>query len=168
MNEQESIAFLSDVAFVAFPSVRQWLLTTDRYNETVKMMAKGLSDINRDEAKAVIDSWITGRVEAPKYLRDGFVLHIRACAMDIRASEALRKRKIEDEQKQKPVPKAMQSVKLCGLWTEHWLPIRFKIDSGELSPEDGLAEWAVIVDRASTARVKFTMETDMEDDSEWQ
>ena len=58
MTETEAIDFLSDVAFVAFPSVRQWLLTTDKYNATIRMMAKTLADIDRDEADAVIDSWI--------------------------------------------------------------------------------------------------------------
>lgn len=146
MTEQESIAFLSDTAFVAFPSVRQWLLTTDRYNETVKMMAKGLSDIKRDEADAVIDSWITGRVEAPKYLRDGFVLHIRACALARRASEAAAKQKAEDARKLEPVPEVMRSVQQTGLWTEYWLPIKAAVDTGELAASDAMRQWNAILD----------------------
>lgn len=146
MNQEESIAFLSDVAFVAFPSVRQWLLTTDRYNETVKMMARALSDIARDEADAVIDSWITGRVEAPKYLRDGFVLHIRACAMARRASEAAARQRAEDARKLEPVPQVMRSVQQSGLWTEYWLPLKAAVDTGELAASDAVAQWNAILD----------------------
>lgn len=146
MTQEESIAFLSDVAFVAFPSVRQWLLTTDRYNETVRMMARALSDIARDEADAVIDSWITGRVEAPKYLRDGFVLHIRACAMDRRAVEAAAKRQAEDARKLEPVPQVMRSVQQTGLWTEYWLPLREAVDTGDLAASDAVAQWNAILD----------------------
>lgn len=146
MNQEESIAFLSEVAFVAFPSVRQWLLTTDKYNETVKMMARALSDIARDEADAVIDSWIAGRVEAPKYLRDGFVLHIRACAMDRRAVEAAAKRQAEDARKLEPVPQVMRSVQQSGLWTEYWLPLKAAVNTGELAASDAVRQWNAILD----------------------
>lgn len=145
MNQEESIAFLSDVAFIAFPSVRQWLLTTDRYNETVKMMAKGLSDIERYEADAVIDSWITGRVEAPKYLRDGFVLHIRACALAQRAATVFAKRQAEDARKLEPVPQVMRSVQQTGLWTEYWLPLKAAVNTGELAASDAMAQWKDIL-----------------------
>ena len=146
MTQEESIAFLSEVAFVAFPSVRQWLLTTDRYNETVKMMARALSDIARDEADAVIDSWMSGTVSYPKYLRDNFVLEIRACAMHTRGLEAAAKRQVEDARKLEPVPQVMRSVQQTGLWTEYWLPLRAAIDTGELGASDAVAQWNAILD----------------------
>lgn len=145
MNEQESIAFLSDVAFVAFPSVRQWLLTTDRYNETVKMMAKGLSDIKREEADAVIEAWVTGNMTPPKYMRDTFVLEVRACALD-------RRKKIEDHARRTAtaVPSrsqvSMRTIQTMRIWTEHWLPLAAQVRAGELSAKDALATWYAIVD----------------------
>ena len=146
MNEPEAIEFLSDVAFVAFPSVRQWLLTTDKYNATVRMMARALSDIARDEADAVIDSWMSGRVSYPKYLRDNFVLEIRACAMHARGLEAAAKRQAEDARKLEPVPQVMRSVQQTGLWTEHWLPLKAAVDTGELAASDAVRQWNAILD----------------------
>lgn len=164
MNQEESIAFLSEVAFVAFPSVRQWLLTTDRYNETVKMMAKALSDITRGEADAVIDSWMSGRVSYPKYLRDNFVLEIRACAMHARGLEAVAKRQAEDDQKLEPVPEVMRSVQQSGLWTEHWLPLKAAVDTGELAASDAVRQWNAILDSQFSRRVYGIIESEPSDD----
>ena len=58
----------------------------------MKMMAKGLSDIKRDEADAVINDWVTGNITPPKYMRDTFVLEVRACALE-------RRKKMEDHKK---------------------------------------------------------------------
>ena len=164
MTQEESIAFLSDVAFVAFPSVRQWLLTTDRYNETVKMMARALSDIHRDEADAVIDSWMSGRVSYPKYLRDNFVLEIRACAMHARGLEAAAKRQAEDARKLEPVPQVMRSVQQTGLWTEHWLPIKAAFDCGQVSRDDALAQWHAKLDEAFQRPVRGYITTEPDND----
>lgn len=149
MNETEAIEFLSDVAFVAFPSVRQWLLTTDKFNATIRMMAKTLADIDREEADAVIDSWITGRVEAPKYLRDGFVLHIRSCAMARRQQE-IAERQLKEEQAKEVSPGVhiFNQIQGCGVWTEHWLPIKAAFDCGQLSREDAMARWHATLDEA--------------------
>jgi hypothetical protein len=148
MTEAESIEFLNDVAFVAFPSVRDWLVQTKTPNESVKMMVRALSDISRDEADAVIDSWITGRIAAPKYLRDGFVLHIRACAMERRhqrweAEEAQRKR--QEERQTYAERSVMQSIQTMEIWTEHWMPMQAAVRSGELDQSSALRQWYAIV-----------------------
>ena len=161
MTETEAIDFLSDLAFVAFPSVRQWLLTTDKYNATIRMMAKTLSDIDRDEADAVIDSWITGRVEAPKYLRDGFVLHIRACAMARRQQE-IAERQLRDEQAKEIMPgvHVFNQIRGCGLWTGEWLPIKAAFDAGQITRDDALAYWHAKLDEAFQRPVRGYITTE--------
>lgn len=165
MTETESIEFLNEVAFVAFPSVRNWLVTTKTPNESVKMMVRALADINRDEADAVIDSWITGRVEAPKYLRDGFVLHVRACAMARRQQE-IAERQLRDEQAKEIMPgvHVFNQIQGCGVWTEHWLPIKAAFDCGQLNRDDALARWHAKLDEAFQRPVRgyITTEPDNE------
>lgn len=148
MTEAESIEFLNDVAFVAFPSVRDWLVQTKTPNESVKMMVRALSDISRSDADAVIDEWITGRIEAPKYLRDGFVLHIRACALAQRhqrweAEEAERKR--QEERQPAAERSVMRSIQTMAIWTEHWMPMQAAVRLGELDQASALRQWYAIV-----------------------
>lgn len=148
MNEDESIEFLNEVAFIAFPSVREWLRSTDAPNESTRMMVRALSDISRSDADAVIDDWITGRIEAPKYLRDGFVLHIRACALARRqkrweAEEAERKR--QEERKPAAERSVMRSIQTSQIWTEHWLPLQAAVRLGELDQASALHQWYAIV-----------------------
>lgn len=146
MNETESIEFLNQVAFVAFPSVREWLVQTKTPNESVKMMVRALSDISRSDADAVIDDWITGRIEAPKYLRDGFVLHIRACALDRRQKRfVVEEAKRREEEVKQPRPSIMRTVQGNPLYTEHWLPMKAAVERGELERESALSQWYAIV-----------------------
>jgi len=145
LSEQEAIDFLSQAAFVAFPSVRDWLSATKTPNESIKMMAKGLSDIKRDEADAVIDSWITGRVEAPKYLRDGFVLHIRACALQIRAERVFAEKQAERHEQERRRAQAStyigSQIRNKGAFVTDWPKIRSAYDRGELTREEALQTW---------------------------
>ena len=145
MTEAEAIEFLSDVAFVAFPSVRQWLLTTDKYNATIRMMAKALAEIGRDEADAVIDTWVCGKVTPPKYLRDTFTLEIRACALE------QRRRKAEQQQREAtPEPAqprvSMRTIQTMQVWTDRWLPLAAMVRSGEMDQRDAIAKWHAILD----------------------
>lgn len=153
MNEPEAIEFLSDVAFVAFPSVRQWLLTTDKYNATIRMMTKALAEISRSEADAVIDTWICGKVTPPRYLRDTFALEIRACALE------QRRRKAEQRQRESiPEPSqprvSIRTIRGCELWTAYWLPMQAAVSAGELENSEALRQWRVILE-AESAKIKL-------------
>ena len=153
MSEPEAIDFLSDVAFVAFPSVRQWLLTTDKYNATIRYMAKTLAEINRNEADAVIDTWVCGKITPPRYLRDTFALEIRACALE------QRRRKAEQQQREAiPEPSqpkvSIRTIRGCELWTVYWLPLQAAVAAGEIENKEALRQWQAILDSES-ARIKL-------------
>ena len=153
MTEPEAIEFLSDVALVAFPSVRQWLLTTDKYNATIRYMAKTLAEINRNEADAVIDTWVCGKITPPRYLRDTFALEIRACALE------QRRRKAEQQQREAiPEPSqpkvSIRTIRGCELWTAYWMPLQAAVAAGEIENKEALRQWQAILDSES-ARIKL-------------
>lgn len=147
MTDQEAIAFLSGYAFVAFPSVREWLATTERPNDTVRLWAKALTKCERAECEAVIDAWIDGTIEAPKFLRDGFTLHIRACVMEARRKK-LASKPLEEQRKHLSQGQSiMEAINGSELYQREWEPRLAAIKLGEMDEKIALREFKLILDQ---------------------
>jgi hypothetical protein len=136
LNDTEAIDFLANYAFVAYPSVREWVASTEKPNDTVRIWAKALTRCNRDECQTVIDSWLDGSIEAPKYLRDGFATHIRQCVVFQRAKE--KKQQMQADLKNEigtPKPRTQTSSVLGPTCTEIFaIAARYK--SGEIAIDE--------------------------------
>lgn len=90
MTEDEAKSFLIDSAFVAFPAARKFvLLNSSDPAATVAAQAKALWCIDREEAQAVLERWLTGRVAAPDADElENFALTIRKAALRNRPEKA--------------------------------------------------------------------------------
>jgi hypothetical protein len=98
MLQKEAEEFLVDVAWVAFPAARAFVVTNSSSpKKTVEFEAKALLAIDYQEAVSVIDRWTTGSLPPPsgREFNDGFALHIRAVVMNDR-SKFIRKQPLEE------------------------------------------------------------------------
>lgn len=103
MLQNEAEEFIRDIAWVAFPAARAFVITNSPSpRQTLEFEAKALLSIDFQEAISVIDRWTTGSLPAPsgKEFNDGFALHIRAVVMNDRA-KSIRKQPLEELQKNK-------------------------------------------------------------------
>lgn len=101
MLQKEAEEFLVDIAWVAFPAARAFVITNSKNpRKTVEFEAKALLAIDFQEAVSVIDRWTTGALPAPsgREFNDGFALHIRAVVMNDRSS-VIRKQPLEELRK---------------------------------------------------------------------
>lgn len=83
MTPTETKEFFSR-AFVAFPSVPQWLKEASvDPSATLSTWQRTLEPITLEEADMVLDGWITGDIPNPPtgYRRELFAIDLKGCAM---------------------------------------------------------------------------------------
>ena len=147
MNTTEAKDFLGNYAFIAFPSVREWLEKTENPDATFGIWAKVLAPLDRSECERVIDTWIDGSVASPQaYQRDLFATHLRACAMHNRGvamrSESLRSQS-EDLAKGQAVKP--WSLATDDIYEKHWLPRLALIQAGQMEESVAKSEYRKIL-----------------------
>jgi len=146
LNIQQAEDFLSNYAFVAFPSVRTWLRSTDHADSTFDMWAKALTKLEVAECRDVIDAWVAGDLEQPAYLRDSFPYHIRGC-VNQRRRASMAKDAMQSHWQATRRTSAMQDVvQTDSLWNEFWEPLRKAVVEGQMTKAAALAEWNQILD----------------------
>jgi hypothetical protein len=150
LTPTEAKDFLGNYAFLAFPSVREWLEKTENPDATFGIWAKVLAPLDRSECERVIDTWIDGSVASPQaYQRDLFATHLRACAMHARGvamrSDALRSQS-EDLAKGQAVKP--WSLATDDLYNERWLPLKEQVELGHLSKDEAFGQWRGILKEA--------------------
>jgi hypothetical protein len=150
LTQSESEDFLKDYAFAAFPTVREWLRGTDTPDRTFEIWAKALLKCERHECEAVIDAWVSGDIEPPKFLRDGFTLHVRACVMEARRKR-LASKPLEDQRTHLAQGQGvMRGIEQADLWQRYWVPLKAAVDLGEMSRESALSQWKAIIETEFT------------------
>jgi hypothetical protein len=147
LTQEDAEDFLKNYAFVGFPGLAEWLRGTDNADRSFEMWAKALVKCERKECEAVIDAWISGDVEAPKYLRDGFVLHIRSCVMARRSQQRIYAEKVANAA-QAEMPKQrsiMGQIQGSKIWIDNWEPMKEAVLAGELDQQSALHQWYAIL-----------------------
>ena len=139
MSPDEARKFLTDVAFVAFPSVREWLRSTDRPEETFTLWTKAMAAVSWTEGQAVIDRWLSGQITPPRFLRDSFIAELRACV------PAVRKPQQPQQVESVPEGERYQPTK-DPLYLKYWVPLKGAVDAKEITEESALAQWKAILE----------------------
>jgi hypothetical protein len=152
MNIDEARGFFEKCVFVSFPQVMTWLYETSPDPEsTLNVWIKALEKITLEEAKEVIKIWALGldpKNKAPEaYQRDQFHLHIKSCALEMRAVRNAKQVAADEraQTKRQTFP-AMNYVRGFSIWTDCWVPLQKKVESREMSLEDALAKWNALID----------------------
>ncbi|NDF13211.1 MAG: hypothetical protein EB060_10425 [Proteobacteria bacterium] len=139
MTPDEARRFLSEVAFVAFPSVREWLRSTEHPEETFTLWTKAMASVSWTEGQTVIDRWLSGQITPPRFLRDSFVADLRACVPAVR--------KPQQPQQVESVPEGERYRPTEDpLYLKYWVPLRAAVATGEITEESALAQWKAILD----------------------
>jgi hypothetical protein len=152
MNIDEAKGFFEKCVFVCFPQVMTWLYETSPDPEsTLNVWIKALEKITLEEAKEVIKIWSLGldpKNKAPEaYQRDQFHLHIKSCALEMRAvRNAEQVAADERAQTKRQTFPAMNYVQGFPIWTNFWVPLQEKVETREMSIEDALAKWNAHID----------------------
>ena len=139
MTPDEARKFLSEVAFVAFPSVREWLRSTDRPEETFTLWTKAMAAVSWTEGQAVIDRWLSGQITPPRFLRDSFVAELRACVPAVRKPQQAEQMEVVPEgERYRPTEDP--------LYLKYWVPLKGAVDAQEITEESALSQWKAILD----------------------
>jgi hypothetical protein len=146
LNADEARKFLTDVAFVAFPSVRDWLRGTDRAEETFSLWTQSMSSLGWSECETMIGKWLSGDVPPPRFLRDSFVAELRACVLDQRSKQAAKARFDEPTAAvDEPEGQRYQPTK-DPLYLKYWVPLKGAVDAKEITEDSALSQWNAILD----------------------
>ena len=132
MIPEDAKRFLSDVAFVAFPSVREWLRSTERPEKTADMWRAALADLTWGECEAIVTKWVSGQIPPPRFLRDNFIAELRACVMFERSK---RMRREESEDLAETIGKPAYHPTQDDIYITHWLPLLQQVKDGTMAPE---------------------------------
>lgn len=143
MNADEARKFLTDVAFVAFPSVRDWLRGTDRAEETFGLWTQSMSSLGWSECETMIGKWLSGDVPPPRFLRDSFVAELRACVLDQRNKQAAKDRLTDPVKVEAGV---RYDFRCDPIYEQYWIPLRAAVATGEISEDSALSQWRLILD----------------------
>ena len=134
MQLQEAFNFLTEVAYIAFPAARKFVLMNSKDpKSTTESHAKALLSLSRDECQAVIDSWLTGLVDPPTdedYANFG--LTIRSAAMANRFKKAASK-PLDDIRR---VDAGNQARVPIRPYIERLMALKRQRQNGELSQEE--------------------------------
>jgi len=126
---EEAKRFLSDVAFVAFPSIREWLRSTERPEKTADMWRAALANLNWDECESIISKWVSGQIPQPRFLRDNFISELRACVMFERSR---RLRSSEDEKLQETIGQRSYHPTKDEIYLKYWVPLLQQVKDGTM------------------------------------
>lgn len=148
MDTKEATEFLRDCAFVAFPSLRQWLEGTDRCNDTLKMWITALGKLDDSECRAVVEEWITGTIPPPRFMRDAFVAELAACVREKRRQNIQQQRNAETLEATCVTKGGPHIVWGSEVYVREWLPRKAAVECGELTADQARREWRLILDSA--------------------
>jgi hypothetical protein len=137
LSPEEAREFLTDVAFVAFPGVKEWLRTTDRPEETFTLWTKAMKSLKWDDCQAVIDRWLSGQIKPPTYLRDSFVAELAACVPAVRKRTEPEVERVPESERYRPTQDP--------LYLTYWGPLKKAVDNKELSIESARIQWHAII-----------------------
>ena len=132
MIPEEAKRFLSDVAFVAFPSVRDWLRSTEKPEKTADMWRAALADLTWSECEAIVTKWVSGQIPPPRFLRDNFIAELRACVMFERSK---RMRREESEDLANKIGTSSYHPTQDDIYRTHWIPLLQQVKDGTMGPE---------------------------------
>lgn len=130
MTEQEALEFMVDVAYIAFPQARQFVLMNSKNpQETTRAQSKALFDLEVPECLSVIDRWLTGKLPSPFGGEfEQFALHIRATVLQDRSKKA-RSRPIDEIRR---VDRSNHSPILVGPYLDRIWASRDQFKNGEI------------------------------------
>lgn len=143
MTNDEARSLIRD-AFIAFPSVLEWLKEkSPDAEQTIAGWSNVVSKMDSHYARKVLDAWRDGTIQPPKaYERDQFVLIWRQTALHL-IGEATRSNALDEQRKTLAAGKTVTPFSLAtdDLYNNEWLPMKAMVESGEITKEEAIGRW---------------------------